>query len=279
MRRWAIGRSPGTEAVRALAVSVVAVTALGAIGAVVVAADDPTSDRAGAGDDPVSAGDSAEEPDTRSLPGPVAETLDIACGAGASGLELGARRVRTQPGGVPLSVVVPDDGTSVEVTQTGVRRAGTPVWEGVYETGDAVLERIAPGRALVRCYPEDGPRHMMDASEDPESVAVEIVDADGHWQAARELECESELRQNMIVDYAAPAGPSGREAPPAEPVVGVAREDLPVSPGDTLEAVGYAEARERVVEVVRDGRVVISARYTLSRGSWLLGGYEACGDL
>lgn len=278
MRRWEIGRSPGADVVRALAVSVVAVAALGVLGAVVVAGDDPTSVRAGEGDDPVPAGDPVEEPDARSLPGPVAETLDVACGAGGSSLELGARRVRTRPGGVPVSVVVPDDGTSVEVTQTGVRRAGAPVWEGVYETGDAVLERIAPGRALVRCYPDAGPRHTMGADEDPAAVAIEIVDADGHWKAPRELECESGLRQNTVVDYAAPAGRGGREAPPKGSPVDVARQDLPVSPGDTLEAAGYAEGRARVVEVVRDGRVVISGRYTLSQGSWLLGGYEACGD-
>lgn len=264
---------------RALSVSLIAVALAGVVSLFVV------DDGDGPGRIGAEGGDASTGEGDDTVPGPVAEVLEVSCGALGEAVEVAGRRVRARPDGVLVRVArLPGDGTSVEVSQlgeSGVPSARGRVVEGAYDTGDVVLDRVAPGRALVRCYPDEGPRHMMSAEEDRESVEIEIVDPGGHFRGAHPLECTTDLRQNTVIDYAAPVGPQAEDGDRAVSALSEAavRADLLVVPGDGVRIAGYPNARNRVAEITRDGRVVIVAGYRIQGGAWILGGYEACGDV
>lgn len=200
---------------------------------------------------------------------PVTDVLEVSCAE--HGTVVTTPRVRAQPDGVHLRIVaLPGDGTSVELAGSEVERRG-----GAHRAGDSVIDTVGPGDVLVRCYPDGGPRHFLSAADDPESVAIEIVDADGHWRDPGDLECRTDLVQSTIYDYAADETIDDREEKP--PLEVVASERF-AQPGGEIEIAGYEQADRRWVRLSQDGRVVALARYSNEGGTWVVHSIHACAD-
>lgn len=200
----------------------------------------------------------------------IADVLPVSCEDGV--LSIGVERVRVHADGLHVQVAeLPDRGTSVEI-----RSPDDPdlleIGSGgaAHDTGLTVLDTVAPGTVLVRCYPDDGPRHMLSISDDDETMSVEIVDDGGHWAEPERLDCGGVVA-HMIPDYGAPP------APPAEPVEPLARAvDTAGREGAEVRTYGYPAGTTRWASVAIDSRIVSRSSYVRDGTGWRVVGSTGC---
>lgn len=182
--------------------------------------------------------------------------LVVVCGADGS-TELVNDEVQASPDGVHIRV---DNRAGEFVSLNGV---GLDFPEGVAEQ----VAGTPPGEVKVACWP--GSKHT---DPEPERIAIVIHDPDGYWTSS-EVECpDDELISSAIFDYSTDgAGTSG------EPENIAADDAKGIEPGDDIVTVGYPDAENRHVAVVRDDRTVAVFDYfSGQKGGWFLAGYSAC---
>jgi hypothetical protein len=176
-------------------------------------------------------------------------------------------RVRTRPDGVHIRVEeLPDDGTTVELANADA--SAVPLGGGgggVGGIGVTVLDTIAPGPVLVRCFPDDGPRHFLTAHDDENSVVVEVVDEGGHWRSPVNWTCEP--TGYLVFDYGGPSNVREREQ--ARQLVDAASTHLGVPP-EAVQTFGYERGRWRWAGVVQDSTLEVLASFKDTGGVWLV---------
>lgn len=195
------------------------------------------------------------------------EVLDVRCDDGD--LHLGSNRVRTHPDGVHVHVrELPDDGTTVELTNVDPPDApmGGGGRGGAYEVGIAVLNMVAPGPVLVRCYPDAGPRHFLSAHEDADSVVVEVVDEVGHWRWPDGGACDS-MVSGTIFDYGVGGLPDVDEREQLGQLDQAAAMHLGLAP-EAVQTFGYEQGTWRWAGVVQDGKLEALASFENVGGIW-----------
>jgi hypothetical protein len=206
----------------------------------------------------------------------------VGCGHKPGDLESQTIRDRSFPN--VADVVCRRDGSTklltpvVAVSRDGVHvRVHNHTGEWVSLNGLAVdapegvsreVSQIPPGNVEEACWPYS--RHE---GKHPKAVPLRIVDPRGVW-IDPELECEGDLVQSSIWDYA--VGAPGRDG---SPVAITKRTFRGLDAEDVVRRAGYPEARSPTVAVVRDGRTVASASFhRADEGGWLVGGTSRCSE-
>lgn len=182
--------------------------------------------------------------------------LEIVCHEDGS-TDIAHTDVRTSPDGVHVRV---DNRSGEAVTVNGI---GLDFNDGVTEQ----VARSEPGEVKVACWP--GSKH---SEPEPSPVPVQIHDPEGHWTDS-ELECpKDDLVATDIRDYVSDA--EGLQGEPED----LARQKIRyIQETDTVATVGYPDAEQRQVAVVRDGRTIaIVSFFEASGGGWLIGASGAC---
>ncbi len=200
----------------------------------------------------------------------IADVLPVSCADGV--LSIGVERARVHADGLHVQVAeLPDRGTSVEI-----RSPDDPdlleVGSGgaAHDTGLTIIDTVAPGTVLVRCYSDDGPRHMLSIIDDDEAMSVEIVDDGRHWTEPERLDCGGVVAR-MIPDY------GSLPAPPAEPVEPLARAvDTADREGAEVRTYGYPAGATRWASVVIDDQIVSRSSYVRDGTGWRVVGSTSC---
>lgn len=202
--------------------------------------------------------------------GGTADVLQVSCSDGV--LTLGADRVEVDADGLHVEVeALPDDGTSVEFRSPDEPELEVGSGGAAHTTGRTVIDTVAPGPLLVRCHPEDGPRHFLGITEDEEARAVEVVDSGGYWVPPDPLDCTGPVAR-MIPDYATPPAPPVEPAEPLADAVDTTGRD-----GAEVRTHGYPGGRLRWASIVVDGDVVSRGTYERDGASWRVVGSTSCG--
>jgi hypothetical protein len=211
----------------------------------------------------------AEADEASRLPavhGDLAGVLAVRCVDGE--VQVDSDRVRTRPNGVHIRVEeLPEDGTTVELANTDASAAPPGGGRGrAGGIGVTVLDTIAPGPVLVRCFPDDGPRHFLPAHDDDTSVAVEVVDEGGHWRSPGSWTCEYS-ETFLVFDYGPP--PDVRERQHVPQLVDAASTHLGVPP-EAVQTFGYERGTWRWAGVVQDSTLEALTSFKDTGGVWLV---------
>ena len=171
--------------------------------------------------------------------------------------------IRPQRDGVHLLVhnrTQKDMGISYQQGRLG---AGDNADRGTTE----VVFQIAPGAAEVLCTGNEG------ISDESGWASLEIVDPRGLW-VPPEVDC-GPLGGVSVGhgDYI-----EGVKGDPRDPVLIAAERWGPLEPGEEVQRAGYPKGENRLVRLVRDGRVVEVVEYTRDRAGagWLETEHTKC---
>lgn len=203
---------------------------------------------------------------------PPADVLTVSCRQGA--IRVGAARVRTKADGLHLHVLaLPHDGTSVEVSNSrqGIDGRLLGGLGGASSLGVTVIATVAPGEILVRCYPDEGPRHFQSADEDAQAVTVEVVDQANHWRELPRSGCDA--MGVAIYDHFTKPNPG--DGPPTIALEEVAASDLN-QPREIIRTFGYENADIRWAGVIRANRLTTFGSYQRHGDSWRLKSTTSC---
>ena len=182
------------------------------------------------------------------------EILEVVCRADGT-TELKTDRVQAMPDGVHIRV---DNRAGEDVSLGGIDFP-----EGVGER----VERFEPGRQEVACWPFS--RHE---SPEPEPLPIQVLDPEGYWRSS-ELECApGEMESAVTIDYFAEA--KGKRGDPEE----ITRKTVTgLESGDEILTVGYPDAENRKIAIVRDGKMIaVFSYWPAQKDSWLVGDYSTC---
>jgi hypothetical protein len=196
---------------------------------------------------------------------PLPNVADIVCD-GTSTVVL-TPEVRPQPDGAHFRV----DNRTGETLAFDIGTAGTSAEPGLHEIDGGKGWPEAPGTINVRCMEL---RH--DGGDRSGYVTFTLLDSDGIW-IPDQLDCPPGAGSfGGNTDYLSyDHGQMGQLLDLANAYLGHL-----VEPGDEVKQVGYPDADNPEVGVVRDGRVVVVAHYVHTKdGGWLPVGESGCSPL
>lgn len=196
---------------------------------------------------------------------PLPDVADIVCD-GTSTVVL-TPEVRPQRDGAHFRV----DNRTGESLAFDIGTAGTSAEPGLHEIDGGKGWPEAPGTITVRCT---DPQH--DGGDRSGYVTLTLVDSDGIW-IPDQLECPAGAGSfGGNTDYTNyDHGQMGQ-------LLDLASEYLrrDIEPGDEVKQVGYPDAENPEVGVVRDGHLLVVAHYVRTRdGGWLPVGESGCSPL
>lgn len=187
------------------------------------------------------------------VPGPPATTLEVTCGAGTTEVERDT--VAAGSRGIPVTVSGSGtgDGLYLAYSYPGPRRGESPGGgEPVPADGDLVL-LIPPGAGEVACQANGG--------NPAPSVAISVVDPDGHYRQHAPLEDELDCHQPGMAASAF-LGTGATAAAAASDFADLVDAEL----GD--RGAGYAEQNPQEFLLTRQGRAVGTTQAFLDDGRW-----------
>ena len=141
------------------------------------------------------------------------------------------------------------------------------------------LMMVAVGCAQGAGNPSSGSKDLSTSAARSDERATTAEQTTSHKEVYATLQCTSNAKTGGTFEYApGPSGAPEEQVSPVEQVRQTRRFAKHIKEGDTVEIADRPRApNQRVVVVVRDGRVVARFDYGRVGGSgWRLGDYKAC---